>query len=853
MRRLLGAAAALLMFPLSLYGQAGLSGLKICIDPGHGGHNPDNDRHVVPDPGTDFWESESNFQKALLLDTLLTDQGATVLLTRYTNDYPGDDDPSLSQRVAFANANNVEWFHSIHSNATGWTVNNTVNRTLMLVREEIVPGGDPIWGPGTGNPEWPEAWDMSNLMGPKIVQHLRTQSTSTWRDWTFYGGSDGGYTLGVLRGLLMPGQLSEGSFHDYFPETRRLMNNHYRKMEALALRDAFMAYFNAAPDSSGTLAGMQSDIATGSPVNYTRVTLQPGERVYNGDRYNNGFYMFEGIPPGLYTVRFETPGFHLDSASVTVLPGGRHVIDWSLVSFAAPTVTSSSPAEGEIGVLPNRPITLAFSKPMDITSVMNAFSVTPPATGSFSWARGNSEVTFSPDSILPFYADIMIVVDTSARSVTGEQIDGDGDGTPGDPYVLLFNTGYVDAVPPYLLSVRPAPEEIQPTPGDVLNLTFSEPLDPMTVNVNNFVLRESTGALQLRTGEYVEASGRGGVSIWLPNGTKAGATYSLRISNIADTAGNTIPSSIEWEFSIHPDPVTTRSIDSLVLSVADWTQPLSSPHTKGVDSARFSMSALRRFPPGWGSAESALLAFAWDTTSADWLLHLGLDSSRADAVRWSAEGSVLQSYVHGDGSGTALRFVVDDSLHASPGGSPTAVEVSRWINVDWVGWRLLEWDFQNDSPGSWVGDGSLDGEIRLNGIQLSYLPGSSMPGGELHIAAVQVAERVVTSADTRGDASVPLCFAVHQNYPNPFNPSTRIAYELPRETWVRFVVYDLLGRRVATLVDRMESAGFHHLDWHGADGNGHPVTSGLYFGRFEARDATGSVQYLHVNKMLFVQ
>ena len=78
--------------------QTDLTGVKFCIDPGHGGNNAANDRHVIPDPGTDFWESESNFQKALRLDTLLKARGAWVILTRYTNDYPADDEPSLSAR-----------------------------------------------------------------------------------------------------------------------------------------------------------------------------------------------------------------------------------------------------------------------------------------------------------------------------------------------------------------------------------------------------------------------------------------------------------------------------------------------------------------------------------------------------------------------------------------------------------------------------------------------------------------------------------------------------------------------------------------------------------------------------------
>ena len=94
---LCGLLAVGLLLPVAAGAQpSDLSGLKFCIDPGHGGHNPANDRHLIPDVGTDFWESESNFQKAKRLDTLLTERGAWVILTRYTNDYPADDEPSLT-------------------------------------------------------------------------------------------------------------------------------------------------------------------------------------------------------------------------------------------------------------------------------------------------------------------------------------------------------------------------------------------------------------------------------------------------------------------------------------------------------------------------------------------------------------------------------------------------------------------------------------------------------------------------------------------------------------------------------------------------------------------------------------
>ena len=121
---LCGLFAVSLLLPNTASAQSSdLSGLKFCIDPGHGGHNAANDRHVIPDVGTDFWESESNFQKAKRLDTLLTERGAWVILTRYTNDYPADDEPLLTARWELANANNI------------------TNRNLIRVGQQlIIPG-----------------------------------------------------------------------------------------------------------------------------------------------------------------------------------------------------------------------------------------------------------------------------------------------------------------------------------------------------------------------------------------------------------------------------------------------------------------------------------------------------------------------------------------------------------------------------------------------------------------------------------------------------------------------------------------------------------------------------------------
>jgi len=419
--------------------RADLSGIKICIDPGHGGNNPANDRHLVPDPGTDFWESESNFQKALLLKGLLEAKGATVLLTRTTNYYPTDAEPSLAARVAFANANNVNWFHSIHSNATGLSSNTSINYTLMLVREEIVPGGSTVYGPGTGKPEWQGAWDISLLMGPRIRDKLRTQRSSQYLDWTFYGGANGGYTLGVLRGLAMPGQLSEGSMHDFYPETRRLMNNNYRKMEAYALRDAFMQYYGVPVDTLCIVAGILSN-ASGVLINGAKVRLLPENIVYTGDTYNNGFYMFDGVKAGPHTLSFETPNYETASVPVTLEAGKTLFLDRAFVGGSAVTIRYFSPATRDTIYPVNQTIGIVFSAAMDTASVRQAFSITPSLTGKFTWYDGSTTFLFKPDEPFQYLTWYTYRIAGTARSKGGGFLDGNGDGTAGDDFAITFKT-----------------------------------------------------------------------------------------------------------------------------------------------------------------------------------------------------------------------------------------------------------------------------------------------------------------------------------------------------------------------------------------------------------------------------
>jgi subtilisin family serine protease len=90
--------------------------------------------------------------------------------------------------------------------------------------------------------------------------------------------------------------------------------------------------------------------------------------------------------------------------------------------------------------------------------------------------------------------------------------------------------------------------------------------------------------------------------------------------------------------------------------------------------------------------------------------------------------------------------------------------------------------------------------------------------------------------------AIPNKFELYQNYPNPFNPSTTIKYDLAKETRVKLVVYDILGREVATLVNETEKAGSYHVIWDASR-----LASGVYFYRIQAKD------YSAVKKLLLLK
>jgi hypothetical protein len=90
--------------------------------------------------------------------------------------------------------------------------------------------------------------------------------------------------------------------------------------------------------------------------------------------------------------------------------------------------------------------------------------------------------------------------------------------------------------------------------------------------------------------------------------------------------------------------------------------------------------------------------------------------------------------------------------------------------------------------------------------------------------------------------NLPENLTLFQNYPNPFNPATTIRFDLPKSAEVQLIVYDILGRKVATLLNKKMPPGRYEVEWNAAN-----YTSGLYFYQLQAGN------FIEVRKMLLVK
>lgn len=341
----------------------GLSDVKVYLNPGHGGWEEVNDRHIPTMPFPQykdgkvdtlgFWESSSNLKVAYDLKAWLEASGATVKMSRYTNqpgsrdhgtvtwdgttvnipDDNGEGDRPFSVIKEEARAMNADILLSIHSNAA--SIGNKANYVCCYI-----PGK-----PGTGS--------YTTATEATVLSQVSLTYATAIKNWqldpldVYVETEQNGYVWSFDDEFSLvtnkydgcdpfdPTILCEASFHSYLPNTHRYLNRDYQKEEAFRFYLAMCDIFSNAYPAAGVVCGdvrhnflpapAEMGTANGKdkfmPINGAKVQLIQGTdtlQTYTTDQYYNGLYFFYNVAPGTYKVRVSAENFEDSMTEVVV-------------------------------------------------------------------------------------------------------------------------------------------------------------------------------------------------------------------------------------------------------------------------------------------------------------------------------------------------------------------------------------------------------------------------------------------------------------------------------------------------------------------------------------------------------
>jgi N-acetylmuramoyl-L-alanine amidase len=443
---------------------------KIYINPGHGGYDSD-DRQMNLYPifinstvnsaagytrEQTFFESTSNLDKGLRLDTMLRALGFQTKLSRIHNTTA--DDRSLSGISAEASDWNADFMLSIHSNA------GNPSNYILQIHSGITPG-DPYGLNGYPEKVPQAVCDEARAITTIMAANQYMNEVSCWSreprvdgDKTFartiMGWSNG---YGVLRNLKVPGTISEGMMHDYLPETYRLMNIDYKRQESFYFAKTFMEHFCQSQLPYGAIGGKINDdyqkqiFPDYRPRRDTRDVFRPinrgvvelwkdNEKIasYTTDTLYNGCYFFWNLQPGTYVVKATPKDYYPQEDTLVVENNKISYANFALsMQRATPleVVEYSPHVELTDSQLVSVTVAIDFNWDAQEDSTTAAFSITPSVDGAVTYEEGGRRLRFTPTK--RFEPDTEYTVSLSTQAC---HPDFNLDNHMREPFTFKFRT-----------------------------------------------------------------------------------------------------------------------------------------------------------------------------------------------------------------------------------------------------------------------------------------------------------------------------------------------------------------------------------------------------------------------------
>lgn len=689
------------------------AGLKIYINPGHGGHES-NDRNVVIAPYKSgdpegYWESNSNLDKGLALRDMLEAKGYTVVMSRVTN--TSDDDLELSTIVNLSNASKADLFFSIHSNATGSDARR--NFPLMLYR-----GYD-------DSPVKPNDLVICQILNKYLLQNQATywtsKNTNCRGDWSFYK-SWGTSGLGVLRGNKVDGMLSEGSFHDYIPETYRLMNKDFCWLEAWHFRKAIDEYFGVDGVSTGVVAGRLNDVRVLRDGSYLKfgddlmATIQGATVQLIDDKgtvvdtyttetkHLNGFYLFRDVKPGHYKVKAQIDTHFPVEDEIDVVADEVSFLNLTMQKqrLTPPEVLSYSPVwkEGDDALLCNTPIIFDFNWDMDAESTEAALKIEPPVKGKITWEDINYRMVFTPTEPYSTNTTYTVTLDKSAKHAGGTPMEKD----------VTFSFATTDRNFMQILGSFPKEDEEVHYQNAVIEFRFDKLPNCTNIHKKVTCLDPDGNAVSFNvrgmTNSKVGAA-YGWFRIPFSKELVPDQTYTLVVDGaLSDKDGITIQKPISLKFKA-VDATHTHS-DAKIIDNFESPDIYTSNIEGSINCTKAQTAATKKDMALFGSGTVFTYAFSGDEETPAEVLY----SRTQPADLTVTPGTTVGVHLNGDltGNKVYLEFT-----------SEVSVQYLYVCDMDFIGWRYFS------IPANLEADG------KLTGIKVVRTPSQASPSGSFSL------------------------------------------------------------------------------------------------------------------------
>ena len=797
--------------PQGLIQSQDLSGISIAIDAGHG-------MNSVNEGPSGLKEYDINMRVARFLEDYLYSVNIdTVIMTQLEN----RPEPGLSAREDLANSNGVDWFHSIHHNAFDGQTRYTVD-----IFQEII---------GQNKAKWTEAVEMSGLISEELFKALRTSNWFIRSDYDIRG-----FNFGVLNDLLMPGEISEATFFDHNQEERKLRNPDFLKLEALAIFQAILAYFEVDPLEVAPITGIIRDADTQKPMNNVSVQILNSNYNYSTDNYGNGIYAFHDLPEGQYIFEVTATGYQPRVDSIGIKSHEFNFLDFYLLPNILPLIENSSPSQGDSLFSPYEWIEIRFTRQMDSQSVASAILVQPDFPMELRWFDQNSKLRIIPQVILSFNEVYTIQIDTTAMDYEVNPIDGQGDGSQVRPYVLNFKTAPIDLSKPQILSTSPINLEDEIVVTDLVHIGLNKPLDQSTLTKENVVLLDQNQNRIDATFHQAAINGNYSLSIIPDNPFNEAERYTVTLrKSLSDSDGVGMDQHYQFLFKTDETIRDYALIDDFNLGLDQWFNPTSSERSFGFveDQTIVFSSTNKAFRDSIG-----VMQIDYEITD-NGILDFTFQGQKT--VLYPED--IVGMYVFGNGSNDLIRFYFNDPSDG--------LESGDWQAIDWVGWKLVSFQVDKDQLFDYEnGNGIVEDYLEFAGFQISGNGQGTLFIENVHLLHIPRITAVEESVDDE-EKIIPETQMLVQGYPNPFSRSANhsgisINYEIPSyldNAKINLSIYNTLGQQILELVNDIKMPGSYEIFWNVLDETGQILPAGIYFYRLQVNEMATTQRLVILN------